>query len=424
MYQYWRCTKQESYNDVASCVEENAFKVDWLPQFQDYTGADSCPEPDTYLIKQAGSMLINIVHHILSTMFGAKLWQKIKKVAGFGKDKSANGEGHDQDEKDNSGSIPIESPTPKGPADITKQPVQVGQREFSDEPIPPKPWDTETNWSFSTSNILFSVGRELLNAYLTVLVLQKFGQVGTVSAAYFWFDAFLFFTIRPRIAPILGFLGFWKGFSQAGLADVFADWMISWTAGTFVLARYWSLVDNSPANPAAPVEALKILAIGALMSCIPAFAFLFIALLIGLLVSGTIWIGLIAIVMAVAMIIGLYMFLPILGAIELLTMGIIWLTSKIKKRPKRTEKSFWEQPLGAITNAFGKSFRIIYGAMVLSSFLINIGNWIFFASYLKLQGALFCPSDRDYITAIWFLVPVGVDMVYYAYTSLTGPQQM
>jgi hypothetical protein len=60
--------------------------------------------------------------------------------------------------------------------------------------------------------------------------------------------------------------------------------------------------------------------------------------------------------------------------------------------------------------------------MVLSSIVINVGNWLFFASYLKLEGKMFCPADIGKVTAIWLPVPAAVDLVYYTYRGLTQPQ--
>jgi len=83
----------------------------------------------------------------------------------------------------------------------------------------------------------------------------------------------------------------------------------------------------------------------------------------------------------------------------------------LKKLPKDRPKTFWEEPL-VVSSA---KFRFIYAVMVLSSIVINVGNWLFLASYLKLEGEMFCPANIGEVTAIWLLVPAVVDLVYYTY---------
>lgn len=53
------------------------------------------------------------------------------------------------------------------------------------------------------------------------------------------------------------------------------------------------------------------------------------------------------------------------------------------------------------------------------SFIINIGNWIFFASYLKLEGEMYCPPSIGSVLALWFCVPLGVDLLFFAYRVWT-----
>src|SRR5947207_14611818 len=89
MLQYWRCTQQKSYDEVASCVEENAVKLDWLPQFLDYNSADSCTGPDNILARQAGSILFHVARTVLCATVGPAAWKKLKSLFGFGKDKAS-----------------------------------------------------------------------------------------------------------------------------------------------------------------------------------------------------------------------------------------------------------------------------------------------------------------------------------------------
>src|SRR5271155_1538267 len=116
MFQYWRCTKQKSYDEVASCVEENAVKLDWLPQLLDYNGADSCTDPNNILTRQACFTLAHLAHTVLCATVGAAAWKKLKRLFGFGKDKKASR----GDESPDTDMQPVLS---KEPFNITSQPV-------------------------------------------------------------------------------------------------------------------------------------------------------------------------------------------------------------------------------------------------------------------------------------------------------------
>lgn len=61
---------------------------------------------------------------------------------------------------------------------------------------------------------------------------------------------------------------------------------------------------------------------------------------------------------------------------------------------------------------------------LLSSFNISIGNWLFFGNYLKLSGELYCPSSVGAITAVWILVPAGVDLLFWTFRAWTGDNWM
>lgn len=395
MLQYWRCTQQKSYDEVASCVEQNAVKIDWLPQLLDYNGADSCTDPDNILVRLAASMLTHLIHIVCFTVYkdALKKLDNLKKLYGFGKDKKAS-------RGDKSPGTDIQPGLPKEPFKI---------------------WARPTQWVLKPSKVLWSIGRELLTSYLTIIVLQKTGLVGNYSTQLSFLQQLFVFLIRPRGAPLIGLLGFFfQGFSKEGLADLFADGVLSFVAGTSVLVPFWFLLLPQP-NPAAPVQALKIVAIGALMSAAPAYFFLFAILLLSLflgLMGGNLLISIVLFLLVPLLIAVFLVLLPILSVIELVAMGVVWIMKS--KLPEDRQKTFWEEPF-AISNA---KFRFIYAVMLLSSWVINVGNWIFYASYLKLDGEMFCPGDIGVVTAIWLLVPIAVDLVYYAYSGLTQPEEV
>ena len=355
MLQYWRCTQQKSYGDVASCVEENAVKLDWLPQFLDYNGAGSCTDPDNILARQAGSISTHLANTVLCATVGAAAWKKLKKFFGFGKDKAPRGV-----------------------------------------------WVWETRWVLKPSNVLRSIGKEILTSYLTIIVLEKAGFAGTYSTQLDFLQLLFVYIIRSRIAPFTGLLGFFQGFSQTGLADLFADSVLSFVVGTSILVPFWFLFVPQP-NPAAPAYFF--------------FAILLLSLFLGLM-GGNLLVSIVLFLIAPLLIAVFLVLLPILGIIELVAMGVVGIMRLPKKLPKDRPKTGWEEPL-AISNA---KFRFIYAVMVLSSIVINVGNWLFFASYIKLEGEMFCPADIGEVTAIWLLVPAAVDLVYYTYRGLTRPQ--
>jgi hypothetical protein len=274
----------------------------------------------------------------------------------------------------------------------------------------------ETQWHLCASSVVKSAGKQILTAYLTILCLQNAGMAGFFSLDAAVWDQLLFWVIRPRIAPFTGLLGFFEPFSETGLADVFADCLISWFAGSFVMANYWGMFNNPPANPVAPIQGLKLLAIGSLLSCVPAFGFLFLVMIIALISSGSILYFFLGIFVGIGFIILVYLLLPVVAAIELIAWGVVRILKCLNKLPKNREKSSWEQPLRLTSR---KVFPTIYALMVLSSWFINVGNWIFLASFLELQRNMFCLAAFSKVAVIWYLVPLGVDLLFYSYQGLT-----
>jgi hypothetical protein len=90
------------------------------------------------------------------------------------------------------------------------------------------------------------------------------------------------------------------------------------------------------------------------------------------------------------------------------------------KRQRRRGFTQWKAPrwLEPLSTS-NPRFRIIYNFLILSSWCINIGNWIFWASYLKLDGELWCPINVRTVVVIWFLVPTVVDFVFWLFDVLT-----
>lgn len=267
-------------------------------------------------------------------------------------------------------------------------------------------------------------------------------QSGIFAASSFT-EEISFYAVSPRPAPFLGLLGLFEPWSQKGLAELVADGMLSFLAGTNVAVRYWGLINYAPGNPAAPVSDLKTLVVGAIMTCIPAFAVLVITFLVSMgmtagnnkkdkddgfanLIAGlcfwSLWLAAIAAFICI---------LPLVALVEMVAATVVTIRSNLKKRkneangngddgdsdllPDVLRRSRWEKPL---TTTSGR-FRVLYELFVLSSFVINIGNWLFFASYLKLEGHMYCPTDVTQVMAIWILVPFGIDLLFHAFRVWT-----
>src|SRR2546423_1104865 len=427
--QYVRCTLQKSPDDIASCVADNAVKIDWLPQIQSYTGASACPNVDVYLVSHG----IHIFRQVFGALFSILVQPKVTQAAKR-RFKSLQ---RQREGKKESAELRDFHQLQKGSENRpTSMDNDAACHSDSD------PWVFEKRYTLKATRLLQSIGREVLNAYLTVLVLAQSGIYATSSFT----EEISFYAVRPRAAPFLGLLGLFKPWSQKGLAELVVDGMLSFVAGTNVAARYWALVNHPPDNPAAPVSDLKTLAVGAIMTCIPALVVLVITFLVSMgmasennkkgrrdkddgfasLIAGlclwSLWLAAIAAFICI---------LPLIALVEMVAATVVTIRSKLKKRkneangngddddldswPDVVRRSRWEEPL---TTTSGK-FRVLYALFVLSSFVINIGNWLFFASYLKLEGDMYCPADVGWIVAIWILVPFAVDLLFYAFRVWT-----
>jgi hypothetical protein len=304
------------------------------------------------------------------------------------------------------------------------------------------PWVLKKRYTLKATRLLQSIGSEVLVAYISVLVLAKSAFFGTSS----FNEEISFYVVRPRPAPFLGLLGLFEPWSQKGLAVLIVDGMLSFVAGTNVAINYWGLV-NPPANPAAPASQLKTLAVGAIMTCIPAFAVLLITFLVSMGMasendeksrrrnkddSGGCFIAGLCIWSRWLLGIALFIcILPLVAIVEMVATVVVTIRRKWKKRKNEAAgnddaedsdtwadvvgRSRWEEPL---TTTNGK-FRVLYALFVLSSFVINVGNWIFFASYLKLEGEMYCPAEVSSVIAMWILLPFGIDLLFYAFRAWT-----
>jgi len=143
-------------------------------------------------------------------------------------------------------------------------------------------------------------------------------------------------------------------------------------AGTNVASNCWGLVNNPPADPKAPVSELKMLAVGAIMTCIPAFAVLLITFLmsmdmdddsVGNLIAGlcvwSLWLLAIALFICI---------LPLVAIVEIIPAMVVSIQRNLKKQKNKAarnddaedsdmwadvvRRSRWEEPLTTTSGKF------------------------------------------------------------------------
>lgn len=477
---------------MASCVADNAVKVDWLHQIQSYAGASTCPNANQILIVLGVGLFLQLLQTLFRVLGYHRTRQAVHRKTMIFKERRGLHQARDVSPAVNTqfghmqpGAVQQSNyelgPTPS--QDDTQKPPLYGQymlyqHEYHPSPPPapyppqidtafatdsqrgdggyhsqnfespanpwPRPWTVERVYTLKATRLLQSVGREVLVAYLTVLVLGRFGLATESGFA----EELSFYLVRPRNAPFFGFLGIFEPWSQQGLAELTVDGVLSFFAGSAVASRYWSLSRHRPANPAAPYDPqLYTLAAGSVMTFVPDFVLFIVTFLVslglaarsmgeeqqnnsrrrddddgaccglccGAAIIWAVWMAMLAAFIAV---------LPIVGVVEII--ATIVMTIRHKRRVKKgridgawelwqRKRSTWEAPL--TTERTG--FRVFYYFLVLGSFIINIGNWIFFASYLKLEGEMYCPPQVSGVLAMWVLVPLGIDLVFFAYRVWT-----
>lgn len=469
-------------------MADNAVKVDWLHQIQSYAGASSCANANQILIVLGIALFIQLLQSLFRVLGYHRTRQAVSRKTGLFKGKR----GISQD----ASAVPTRYPQPEYMApmpqivyelqptpshDYSQKPTiyaqyMLYQHEYQPSPLLPpvpypypshdpsavprdgyhpqnhetrltpwpRPFTLERVYTLKATRLLQSVGREVLVAYLTVLVLSHYGLTTQSSLA----EELSFYLVRPRVAPFLGLLGVFEPWSQQGLAELTVDGVLSFFAGGYVASRYWALARERPANPAAPYGELHTLAAGSVMTFVPDFVLFIVTFLVALglaamhvddgqgrdrkrrkedddgaccgLCCGAaiIWSAWMAVLAAFIAI------LPLVGVVEII--ATIVMTIRHKRRVKKgridgawelweRKRSSWEAPL----TTDRPRFRMFYYLLVLGSFIINIGNWIFFASYLKLEGEMYCPPSVASVLAMWVLVPLGIDMLFFAYRVWT-----
>ncbi|KUJ07808.1 uncharacterized protein LY89DRAFT_691505 [Mollisia scopiformis] len=373
MIQYWRCTQQKPFSEVTDCVIENAQKVNWVPPIEPYSGAMTCPDRTTYLASTGISIILVFVAVLFFTWLAPLILRKLKILF----------------------NMKLSGP-------------------------PPQVWRREKKFTLRAYLVIKSLGTDVLVAYLTVLILRNAGLTSVVSTRAALVDSIFLIAVRPRVAPLTGFLGFWKGFSETGFADLVADAMLSWVAGTKIFHSYWKYINTPPSNPAAPAYDMRILGIGALMSCAPAFiTLMFLFFTAASWTKNNKFSEMMAIYfMLLLAFVAFFCLLPFIAIIEVLSMLIMAIRRKRGHSSNPSKRSCWEIPL---TISWWGFRDVFYPIILLMSLTINLGNWIFFVSYVKIAGDLFCPSGSRAVEALWIGLPVGITIVFAVFKKLTDP---
>jgi hypothetical protein len=235
---------------------------------------------------------------------------------------------------------------------------------------------------------------------------------------------FLILAIRPRAAPFTGTLGFSKGFAKSGLADIIVDGFLALVAGLYLTVQYFSYVWTPSPNPAAPNQSLKLLGIGAILSVLPPLFWWLAAVLfaarkrndLSFVAAFFLGIGVMIRIFLVALILPLIALWEILAALYLAVQHLVTSKKDTNSNPEDSTLHYIWQPL----DVDGDLFRPSYALLVIFSWVINVGNWMFYSTYLNLQGDLYCPSGSTAISAILILVPIAVKLPMQALAAYIG----
>lgn len=295
----------------------------------------------------------------------------------------------------------------------------------------PRFWELEDYFILRALHVLKPIVRELVTAYVTLLVLNQSGYFHVSPED--WVLQFVFYAIRPRPAPFFGAMGFFKHSSQEGLAELAFDMFLSLLGGGYITTQYWRLYNN-PVDPVAPRDTLKFLSVGSAMSVVPTYAFLTVCLFgfgiaICLFCTGSrqnkqvlgylFW-------MFMIMSINLLMiFLVVVALIEALAATVFKIRyRKDDDRAKTEFDQFMDDRVlrrgwGSFLSSSKPSFRFTYGGMLACSIVANVGNWIFFVTYLKEAGDLYCPTRKSQILAMLILLSLGIEVVFGAFMYWT-----
>jgi hypothetical protein len=281
-------------------------------------------------------------------------------------------------------------------------------KRWRNKPVDPTPFLKAARraprfFNLKAMMVVHAVGREILRCYLAAVYTRK-DNSNLLSPTFF--RSFVLNAVLPRFAPFTGLFGLRQPWTQAGFADLFVDGLFSFIAGSFVgFGSYGDVPVQNPPNPAKPQHAVKILEIGAFMTFSPTYLF-FVLLFLWSLRQGCIQ-GIFSFIISLAMVGIMLLLLPLFAIWE------FYAAIRHQVRPFQNMRAL--QPISIAYD----TFRNVYYFMIFFSWVINIGNWLFWASYLKLGGDLWCPNNVDSVVKIWVLIPFAVDVAFDLFAILT-----
>jgi hypothetical protein len=251
--------------------------------------------------------------------------------------------------------------------------------------------------SISAVALFLEFGFEVGMAFATAAVLKRRDIASDVLT-----DVRLLL-VKPRAAPFIGILGLLhERWLEDAVDSLIVDGIMSWIAAPAFsnTIYYFGDVGNHfqrTLNPARPSGAL-VMFIGAILLSVPTYVVAFIFVIVMFVVGGCIYSFVIMAVayLAAAVFIFCLPFIASYEAFQKKVMGndIRWpLIGKLK---------------------LGKKCYLFF---LLSSFVINVGNWLTFSEFFILSGDLWCPGDLSDVTVFWWIFPFLVHIVLAWYRS-------
>jgi hypothetical protein len=367
--QYVRCTHQKPLDEIGACTVNNTPKFAWIPQKQGYTGASGCPTANNVLLL-FGLALIPLVVVALARYLVPLTWARCRRLGTYN------------------------YPRLRLEAEHTLRATQV----------------------------LEAALKQTLTAYLTAAAFQRKDIQEFTTLA----NTFVLFLARPRATPLIGALGLFKPWSQQGLAELLVDFTLTCIAGTMIGLEFGPLVTTRRPDLAAPDWEFMVLGGGAILLVAPAAILLLVGLAIILFCdtdktekrssTSRFFHGFFAWALYVAG------FGVMLGLSPILALLEIAAAIAVTIRSNKTDQGFG-------TAAFRMKELLcrcdlvppfVYRLFLVSSWATCTGCWIFWLYYLNLERELFCPSGMDTAQLIWFLAPLGVDLLFWAFRVLTN----
>lgn len=317
-------------------------------------------------------------------------------------------------------------PTP--PVILNDERKQLEAMSTDESPPPSRLFQKARNIQMTAHGMILAIAIELLTSYITSLLINRSSGASTAH----WFQEFIFFILRPRAAPFIGTFGLFEGWYKKGLDVLVVDLIISCFAGLYFGQKYfWSPFPSFAHDPAAPAGQLNILRAGAILGFIPGILVQCWLLIQSAIRRGGFLAAFCYFFTPIGMFLLLwkwFLFLGSLPFVAIAELGIIVsnLGSFRKRKDGSEPRARIEMPLTyyAKKPAFVfLRFQDAYRLLLLSSWVINLGNWLFWVEYLKISGEMFCPMKVPIVTAVWFLVPAALHMLLGALQALAGDSQ-